>query len=100
MLRFALDKYAVVKHDHSTFWFCLLVVPSSPRHPLPIHKLTLIFGIPRLLAFFFVAVFLSVVPANEKLPAMAAGHHHAHKAGLTAAIVFLYRGFRHHVGKG
>jgi len=53
---------------------------SRLRHFLAFSKPSLILGIPCFLAFILVAVFLPIVPANEEVPAVAAGHHNARQS--------------------
>ena len=70
------------------------------RHPLPIPKLTLILGVPRLLAVLLVAILLPIAPADEVVPAAAVAYHNAHHVLVISSLMFFHRGIHHHAGRG
>jgi len=58
-------------------------------HPITIAKLLFILGIPSFPTFFFVTVFLPIIPANEKVPTVTASQHNTCQAIERTVMVLL-----------
>lgn len=98
-MRCQIFKSAVANKATALFSSSFPILPRF-RHSLPIPKLPLILGIPRFLAFLFVAIRLPIAPADEVFSAVAAAHHNANHAFVIPGSMFLHRVICHHVGKG